>query len=88
MHGYGRFAALSDWKDEEEEEREESREVVSSWGQYEASSSSVDSWDVRSELSIDIRHRETTMKPTLPGSEDPDDEAAFVSTARAIRAIS
>jgi hypothetical protein len=85
MHGYGRFAALSNLE-EEEDEREENEvdnndveEDVSSCGEYEAASLPVESCDATSERSLGLGHREMTTRSDSPGSDDPDDEAIFVS---------
>ncbi|KAJ5547269.1 hypothetical protein N7494_004854 [Penicillium frequentans] len=81
MHGYGKFAALSNSQEEDEREVNEAPgddvEVDASCGEYDAVSSPVESWDTTSELSLGLGHREMTTRSDSPGADNPVDEARF-----------
>lgn len=83
MHGYGRFAALSNLQEENEREENEDgndvEEVDSSCEEYSTALLPIESWDVTSELSLGFGHSEMTTRSDSPGLDDPDDEAIFVS---------
>ncbi|KAJ5887246.1 heterokaryon incompatibility protein-domain-containing protein [Penicillium tannophilum] len=66
MHGYGRFAALSNLQEENEREENEDgndvEEVDSSCEEYSTALLPIESWDVTSELSLGFGHSEMTTR--------------------------
>ncbi|KAK5674383.1 hypothetical protein LTS10_012967 [Elasticomyces elasticus] len=79
MHGYGRFAVLSDLEEEEDDREENDADEVAFFrGEYKAIALTVEEGDTTSELDSDYWQPElTTTRSDVPGSDDLNNDAMF-----------
>ncbi|KAK5725339.1 hypothetical protein LTR15_003524 [Elasticomyces elasticus] len=79
MHGYGRFAVLSDLEEEEDDREENDADEVAFFRrEYKAIALTLEEGETTSELDSDYRQRElTTTRSDVPGSDDLDNDAMF-----------